>query len=101
MVAILFTVLLLISLTLAQEFVPTPVRRQATETTSPLPLTDYQYTYPNLPEQVKCVWTQNFAQVYSINFVTALFQLDAARNRGTTFVTAPRRALIHYARRCS
>jgi hypothetical protein len=52
MAAALSLTLLLATCTLAQDFIPTPVRRQAVETTSPLPLTDYHYTYPNVPEQV-------------------------------------------------
>jgi hypothetical protein len=51
MAAILLVTFLAAS-ALAQDFKPTPVRRQAQETTSPLPLTDYHYTYPNVPEQV-------------------------------------------------
>jgi hypothetical protein len=44
--------LLLATSVLAQDFVPTPVRRQAAPTGSALPLTDYHYTYPNVPYQV-------------------------------------------------
>jgi hypothetical protein len=51
MAAALSLTLLLAGSALA-DFVPTPVRRQAQETTSPLPLTDYHYTYPNVPYQV-------------------------------------------------
>jgi hypothetical protein len=68
--AILSAILLFASPAFAQEFVPTPVKRAVTETTtplaatttppaaanSPLPLTDYHYTYPNVPEQVKFVF---------------------------------------------
>jgi hypothetical protein len=56
--AILSAILLFASPAFAQDFVPTPVKRQVSgtpapvQTTSPLPLTDYHYTYPNLPEQV-------------------------------------------------
>jgi len=44
--------LLLATSVLAQDFVPTPVRRQAAATGSALPLTEYHYTYPNVPYQV-------------------------------------------------
>jgi hypothetical protein len=49
MAAILSTILLAGS-ALAQDFIPTPVRRQAAATTSPL--TDYHFSYSNVPYQV-------------------------------------------------
>jgi hypothetical protein len=53
MAAVLSFSLFLASFTFAQHAYPTNVARQASA--SALPLTDYHYTYPNLPYQVKLV----------------------------------------------
>ena len=52
MAAILSISFLLAASTYAQAVFPTNVPRQA----SALPLTEYHYSYPNVPYQVKCVY---------------------------------------------
>jgi hypothetical protein len=102
MAAVLSLTLLLAASAFAQGFVPTPVRRQAEETTSPLPLTDYHYTYPNLPEQVKSVLLLLLLTVSAlIRPLTVLFLLVVDPNPATIFVTALRKARTLYVRPCS
>ena|ERR1700722_8980676 len=107
--AILSAILLFASPAFAQDFVPTPVKRQVSgtpapvQTTSPLPLTDYHYTYPNLPEQVKFVFflkSPVFFTSRSTNGATVLSMLAVVPNPVTTSVTVPLRGPIHCVRPC-
>jgi hypothetical protein len=128
MAAVLSFTILLATSALAQQFNPVNVARQGTSSTpatttpaapqtsaaptttpaptttaaageSALPLTDYTYTYPNLPYQVKFV--SHFLYFRATDREFSVLILPAVdRNRGTISVIVPPRALTQNARPC-
>jgi hypothetical protein len=98
MAAILSTILLAGS-ALAQDFIPTPVRRQAAATASPL--TDYHYSYSNVPYQVKFVSSSRFvARCNLMRNDVVLSPSAVAPKQGTTSATVPPKGQTPSARLC-